>query len=120
MKFLKLTLLITFFTLLGTNVNAQEKFEKRADEMVKEMVTKFDANEKLKPTTEQQKLLKEVYLKKLNEIKVIKTEVTEETSQKEKIKEVNKKYAKEIFDTILTKDQKAYLKELKKETKTNE
>lgn len=108
---------LLIFSLAINNVQAQEKSEKRAIELVEEMKTKFASNPDLKLTQDQETKLKEVYLAKLEEIKLAKKEVADEALQKEKIKEINKKYGKTIFETILTKEQKAYLKEQKKTAK---
>lgn len=113
MKTLKLLFTAFLFTVMSQTSFAQDKLETKADALVKEMSDKL-ATSDFKVSDEQAKLLKVVYLKKVTQIKDTKKEITDETAQKEKIKELNKAISKEIFDTILTKDQKAFLKSLKK------
>lgn len=116
MKNFKLLVSAIALTLTLT-ISAQNGPEKRALEMVKEMKTKLDTQEGTNLTAEQEVKLKDIYIKKLEEIKVLKKEVTDEVVLKEKMKELNKKYSKEINTTVLNEQQKTYLKNMNQQKK---
>ncbi|MQP25663.1 hypothetical protein GFJ94_11375 [Flavobacterium sp. LMO8] len=101
---------VLFVILFSFSVNAQEKLEDKANAQVKEMKEKLSSANAQELTAEQEKGLTAIYLEKLKDIKKVKKEVADDTQQKEKIKELNKLYSKKIFDTVLTKEQKASLK----------
>jgi hypothetical protein len=115
MKSLKLiatTLLLALFTQVSF---AQDKLEQKATEMVKVMNAKLSDATKL--TNEQEKQLLQLYVEKIKQIKSVRKEITDEVLQKEKVKEINKEYGKKIHETILNKEQKAALKEYRKNNK---
>jgi DNA-binding protein H-NS len=113
MKHLK-TITILFIMLLSFSVSAQDKMKEKAIELTKEFNAKL-AEEKL--SVDQETKMIALFIERQNEIKTIKKDITDEETQKLKIKEVYKSYAKRISDEILTGKQKAALKEYNKNNK---
>ena len=110
MKHLK-TITILFILLLSFSVNAQDKMKEKAIELTKEFNAKL-AEEIL--SVDQETKMNALFVERQNEIKVIKKEVADEETQKLKIKEVYKSYAKKISDEVLNEKQKLALKEYNK------
>ena len=113
MKSLKIIFLFASFLMISFSALSQEKLQERAESLTTEMKEKLAEANADPLTQEQEKSITAIYLKKLKEIKEIKKEVSDETEQKEKIKELHKLYAKEMNDTVLTKEQKQALRESK-------
>lgn len=113
MKHLK-TITILFITLLSFSVSAQDKIKEKAIELTKEFNAKL-GEEKL--SVDQEAKMNALFVERQNEIKAIKKDVADEETQKLKIKEVYKLYAKKISDEILNEKQKTALKEFNKNNK---
>ena len=113
-KTIIVTLIMTFFS---HSTFAQDKIESKAAELVQEMNSKLTDATKLTP--EQQKLMLQLYVEKIKEVRAAKKEITDEVAQKEKVSEINKTYGKKIQETILTKEQREALKEYRKNNKTD-
>lgn len=111
-------ILIVFAVISATALSAQEKgkqtTEQRATEQVNLLKTKVG---EAKLTEEQEKKIYGITLEKLNEIKQARKDIQDQQVLDEKIKEIQKKYGKKIFEEVLSKEQKAAVKEYEQKNK---
>lgn len=110
MRTLKIAL-VALATTLATSLYSQEKIEQKAAEQTKEFNLKLGEQ---KLNAEQEKQVTAIYVEKLKEMK----ELNKNQPTDEQKKEVHKKYSKQISE-LLTKEQKAALKEYNEKNKKN-
>ncbi len=110
MRTLKIAL-VALATTLATSLYSQEKIEQKAAEQTKEFNLKLGEQ---KLNAEQEKKVTAIYVEKLIEMKKLnKNQPTDEQK-----KEMHKKYSKQISE-LLTKEQKAALKDYNEKNKKN-
>lgn len=110
MKTLRI-LILAVTTMFTTTFYAQNKLEQKAIEQTKEFNQKLGEQ---KLTVDQEKQVTAIYAEKLKEMRELnKKEATEEEK-----KAAHKKYSKQISD-LLTKEQKAALKDYNQKNKKN-
>lgn len=117
MKNIKLFSTLVFLVVFTTTSFAQDKVTaeatKKVEELNKELIS-VDKNAAL--TESQQQEIINLYVEKTKAIKKIKKEVSDETEQKNQIKEINKAYGKNVNMNVLTKEQREAKKKAKQQT----
>jgi len=98
-----ITTLILIVAISFSGFSQNDKMKETASEKVQELNEQIIAGDKnLALTQDQKDKIYELHIQRLTEIK----SKRKEGAGKEDLKEVNQKYFKQIFDEVLTKDQK--------------
>lgn len=104
-------LLVALATMFATSIYAQDKIEQKAAEQTKEFNLKLGEQ---KLSADQEKQVTAINVEKLKEMK----ELNNKQASDEEKKAAHKKYSKQISD-LLSKEQKAALKDYNEKNKKN-